>query len=301
MRLRNGRRIRAARAVVSNASSFDTLHLLAPGTAPEQWGAAVEATPLNPSFMHLHLGFDATGLEGLELHHISVRDWDLPGGVTAPQNVVLISIASGERVQRWQRGMAAWHVCGVEATGVLAWGTLDVRCRSNAGAPSCTFCRPSCTYPASKPSLAPAVIDPSLAPPGKHCLHAYTPATEPWELWEGLDRRSEEYTRLKEERSQVLWDGASAAGRRAAVGGQRLMGGRREAEEGQVQCSAVRRKDASSFGAGAASQPAVCAFSAYACSPVTHLAPPPSLCAQPCARSFLTSIRASRCRWWARR
>jgi hypothetical protein len=54
------------------------------------------------------------------------------------------------------------------------------------------------------------VIDPSLAPAGKHTLHAYTPATEPYALWEGLDRRSPEYKQLKEERSQVLWDGAPA-------------------------------------------------------------------------------------------
>ena len=31
--------------------------------------------------------------------------------------------------------------------------------------------------------------DPSLAPEGKHCLHAYFPATEPYELWKGLDRK----------------------------------------------------------------------------------------------------------------
>lgn len=51
----------------------------------------------------------------------------------------------------------------------------------------------------------PSIEDPSLAPPGKHVLHAYTPATEPYELWEGLDRKSAEYKALKEERSQVLW------------------------------------------------------------------------------------------------
>ncbi len=33
------------------------------------------------------------------------------------------------------------------------------------------------------------VMDPSMAPPGKHTLHAYMPATEPYELWAGLDRR----------------------------------------------------------------------------------------------------------------
>lgn len=61
------------------------------------------------------------------------------------------------------------------------------------------------------PHRLPAVIDPSLAPAGKHTLHAYVPATEPYELWAGLDRRSQEYGRLKEERSRVLWDGAPAA------------------------------------------------------------------------------------------
>ena len=35
----------------------------------------------------------------------------------------------------------------------------------------------------------PSVLDPSLAPAGKHTLHAYLPATEPYELWKGLDRR----------------------------------------------------------------------------------------------------------------
>ncbi|KAE8726033.1 FAD/NAD(P)-binding oxidoreductase domain-containing protein isoform 2 [Hibiscus syriacus] len=51
----------------------------------------------------------------------------------------------------------------------------------------------------------PSVLSPNLAPPGKHVLHAYTPGTEPFELWEGLDRRSEEYKKLKAERSEVMW------------------------------------------------------------------------------------------------
>ena len=33
-----------------------------------------------------------------------------------------------------------------------------------------------------------SVIDPKLAPKGHHTLHAYYPATEPFELWEGLKR-----------------------------------------------------------------------------------------------------------------
>ena len=48
-----------------------------------------------------------------------------------------------------------------------------------------------------------SAIDPSLAPKGKHVLHAYLPATEPFHLWENLQRGSPEYLKLKEERSQV--------------------------------------------------------------------------------------------------
>ena len=48
-----------------------------------------------------------------------------------------------------------------------------------------------------------SAIDPTLAPAGKHVLHAYLPATEPFHLWENLQRGSPEYLQLKEERSQV--------------------------------------------------------------------------------------------------
>ena len=73
--------------------------------------------------MHLHLGIEAQGLQpNLACHYIVVNDWDK--GVTAPQNVVLISI--------------------------------------------------------------PSVLDPSLAPPGKHVIHVYTPGNEPYDLWRGM-------------------------------------------------------------------------------------------------------------------
>jgi len=52
----------------------------------------------------------------------------------------------------------------------------------------------------------PSVHDASLAPDGYAVLHIYTPATEDFKRWEGLDRRSEEYKLLKEERSQYLWE-----------------------------------------------------------------------------------------------
>mmetsp|Transcript_6547 Transcript_6547/g.9569 ORF Transcript_6547/g.9569 Transcript_6547/m.9569 type:complete len:594 (-) Transcript_6547:157-1938(-) len=51
----------------------------------------------------------------------------------------------------------------------------------------------------------PSLIDPTLAPEGKHVLHAYVPATEPYEWWSDLDRGSEEYVKKKEEAADFLW------------------------------------------------------------------------------------------------
>ncbi len=51
----------------------------------------------------------------------------------------------------------------------------------------------------------PSVLDPSLAPPGKHTLHIYTPGNEPYEPWAGMTRGSAAYTAQKQERSEVMW------------------------------------------------------------------------------------------------
>jgi len=51
----------------------------------------------------------------------------------------------------------------------------------------------------------PTTLDETLAPEGKHVVHAYTAANEPYELWEKVERGSREYLELKEERSQCVW------------------------------------------------------------------------------------------------
>ncbi|MEM9806865.1 MAG: NAD(P)/FAD-dependent oxidoreductase [Cyanobacteria bacterium P01_D01_bin.56] len=140
--LRNGEKIKATKAVISNASVWDTLKLLP--TIPSRLQSFVnkrQQTPECDSFMHLHLGIDASGLDTLACHYIVVNDWSQ--GINAPQNVVLISI--------------------------------------------------------------PSVLDPSLAPAGKHTIHVYTPGNEPYHLWAGLDRKSDEYEQLKQQRSEVMW------------------------------------------------------------------------------------------------
>ena len=71
----------------------------------------------------------------------------------------------------------------------------------------------------------PSLIDPTLAPEGKHVLHAYVPATEPYEWWEGLDRNSEEYKKKKEEAADFLWSAIE----------EYVPGARNRAVEGTVQ------------------------------------------------------------------
>jgi len=46
----------------------------------------------------------------------------------------------------------------------------------------------------------PSQLDPALAPAGHQVLHAYSPANEPWELWEGLEPGSAAYEARKAER-----------------------------------------------------------------------------------------------------
>lgn len=148
VKLTSGLFIRAKKAVVSNASMWDTLKLLPTAEVPKSYQEKVQKTSQCESFMHLHLGFDAKDVpEDLDLHHIVVNDWK--AGVDAEQNVVLISL--------------------------------------------------------------PSVVSPNLAPKGKHVLHAYTPGTEPYDLWAGLDRRSAEYKQLKAQRSEVMWKAVERA------------------------------------------------------------------------------------------
>jgi phytoene dehydrogenase-like protein len=142
VRLRSGEVIEARRAVVSNASVWDTLKLLPAGVLPPKFVRQRQATPACDSFMHLHVGIEAQGLPSdLACHYIVVNDW--AKGITAPQNLIAISI--------------------------------------------------------------PSVLDASLAPPGKHSIHVYTPGNEPYALWQGLSRGSAAYAQQKEVRSQVMW------------------------------------------------------------------------------------------------
>ncbi|WP_138497094.1 phytoene desaturase family protein [Nostoc sp. PA-18-2419] len=142
VRLGDRQEIRARQAVISNASVWDTLKLLPENAVSKHFRAKRQATPECDSFMHLHLGIDAQGLQtNLQCHYVVVNNWE--AGVTAPQNMVVISI--------------------------------------------------------------PSTLDSSLAPPGKHVIHVYTPGNEPYAIWQGMNRKSQEYAEQKRSRAEVMW------------------------------------------------------------------------------------------------
>lgn len=92
VKLRSGEVI-AAPIVISNATIWDTYgKLLLPEDLPPAYRQQSLATPAVDSFMHLHLGIRADGLEGLTGHHVVLHDGDRD--LTDPGNTCMISIPS---------------------------------------------------------------------------------------------------------------------------------------------------------------------------------------------------------------
>lgn len=92
VRLRSGEVLNAA-IVISNATLWDTYTtLLDPTDLPAAYRQQALNTPLVDSFMHLHLGIRAAGLETLTGHHVVVHEADLD--ITTPGNTCMISIPS---------------------------------------------------------------------------------------------------------------------------------------------------------------------------------------------------------------
>ncbi len=125
--------------VVMNTDTWTSRKLI-PEELLKKWRPKAKDIAKCGSFLHIHLGFDASGLQDLPIHAIHVDDWER--GITAERNVAVFSI--------------------------------------------------------------PSVLDKGMAPKGKHVLHGYTPANEPWELWENLNSNELNYKHLKEERCSIF-------------------------------------------------------------------------------------------------
>ena len=92
VRLATGETLKARRGVISNASPWDTLNLLAEGVVPERWRQRQQATPACASFLHCHLGLRGTDLAHLPIHHVWVGDWRR--GIGAERNMAVLSMPS---------------------------------------------------------------------------------------------------------------------------------------------------------------------------------------------------------------
>ena len=97
--LRGGETLNAP-IVISNATVWDTYgKLLRPEDLPPSTRQQELATPAVDSFMHLHLGIKADGLEGLTGHHVVVHSTQ--HDITEPGNTCMISIPTV-----WDRSLA---------------------------------------------------------------------------------------------------------------------------------------------------------------------------------------------------
>ncbi len=92
VKLRRGEVIKAP-IVISNATIWDTYtQLLNPDDLPAADREAALGTPAIDSFMHLHLGIRAEGLDQLNGHHVVVHN--AVQDITVPGNTCMISIPS---------------------------------------------------------------------------------------------------------------------------------------------------------------------------------------------------------------
>ncbi len=98
-----------ASIVISNATLWDTYnHLLSVKDLPNNYRQEALQTPAVESFMHLHLGIKAEGLEGLTGHHVVVHDSNKD--ITEPGNTCMISIPSV-----WDKSVAPEGYYGIHA------------------------------------------------------------------------------------------------------------------------------------------------------------------------------------------
>mmetsp|Transcript_103567 Transcript_103567/g.194966 ORF Transcript_103567/g.194966 Transcript_103567/m.194966 type:complete len:723 (-) Transcript_103567:132-2300(-) len=83
VRLKNGKVVRAKKAVVSNATPFDTVKMLGnQSSLPEgvkEWRTALGKLPRHGAIMHLFIGLDGEGLDLSNIKdpaHLIVQDWE---------------------------------------------------------------------------------------------------------------------------------------------------------------------------------------------------------------------------------
>ena len=130
-KLADGSTRRAKTAVVSNAPVWQTARLVPEGLLPpDVRGTNLDAanTPKTGSFLHLHVGFDADGLDDLAVHHIVVRDWDAP--IDAKDNCVFVAIHSTLDKGAAPEGHHVLHAYLPATEPYADWANMDRKSRA---------------------------------------------------------------------------------------------------------------------------------------------------------------------------
>ena len=169
VRLKNGKVVRARKAVVSNATPFDTVKMLPPQEALDpamkgfdelaDWRGTLGKLPRHGAILHLFVAVDADKVvDGKTLY--DHESWKSAETEAAKNPAHLI-------VKDWSRSMQ-------DSQNL------------------CSF-------------FIPSLLDKSVCPEGKHVIHVYSSGGEPYETWENLKPGSAEYEAYKEERADILW------------------------------------------------------------------------------------------------
>ncbi|MEM8505727.1 MAG: NAD(P)/FAD-dependent oxidoreductase [Cyanobacteria bacterium P01_D01_bin.1] len=110
--LKNGEQINAD-VVISNATRWDTYsHLLDPTDLPASYRQKALSTPAVDSFMHLHLGIRADGLDSVPIHHVVVHNNE--EDITTPGNTCMVSIPTVLDPQQAPEGYHTVHAYTLE-------------------------------------------------------------------------------------------------------------------------------------------------------------------------------------------
>ncbi|KAK3037716.1 hypothetical protein RJ639_031087 [Escallonia herrerae] len=156
VKLRSGQFVRAKKAVVSNASMWDTLDLLPKEVIPKSYQNSIKMTPQCESFMHLHLGFDAEGWGGSDGRSPPAaldRPFPCSEHVLSPSEFRLANLSCMHGIVH----IGIHEDLGIHHIVVNDW-LRGVDADQNVVLIS-----------------VPSVLSPDLAPRGKHVLHAYLP------------------------------------------------------------------------------------------------------------------------------
>lgn len=126
VRLRSGREVRARRAVVSNADMWSTYRMVPEGACAALDAERAQMVPTGQcnSFVHLHVGFEAGGLDAqIPPQWTVVQSWDVP--IDSPANVIVVCCGSMLDPKLAPEGHHVIHAYTAGCEPYALWEGLD--------------------------------------------------------------------------------------------------------------------------------------------------------------------------------